>query len=173
MPIKRLLGVFSIFMLCVLLTQFSFAQGKTITGKILDDKGSPVQGATVIIKNSKTGTSTDVNGTFRLNVPASAKTLVVSSVGFTQQEIVIGDKESFDISLVASSTSSNDVVVTGYSTTRKKDLTGAVSQITAKDFTTGNLSSPAELIQGKVPGVVVTVPGGDPNGQITIRLRGQ
>jgi iron complex outermembrane receptor protein len=132
-----------------------------------------VQGASVTVKGSRTGTTTDATGAFTLNVPASAKTLVVSSVGFVQQEISITDQTTVSVALVSGSQSLNDVVVIGYGTARKKDLTGAISQISSKDFTTGNLSSPAELFQGKVPGVVVTVPGGDPNGQITIRLRGQ
>jgi len=106
-------------------------------------------------------------------VSTAAKTLVFSSVGFTQQEIAIGDKESFEVSLVSSSASLNEVVVTGYSTTRKKDLTGAVSQVTSKDFTTGNLASPLQAIQGKVPGLAITVSGGDPNGIPIVKLRGQ
>ncbi len=112
-------------------------------------------------------------GAFTLSVPESAKTLVISSVGFTQQEIDITGKTSVSVTLATSSQSLSDVVVIGYGTARKKDLTGAVSQISSKDFTTGNLANPAQLIAGKVPGVVVTQPGGDPNGAFTIRLRGQ
>ena len=122
---------------------------------------------------SKGGTTTDATGAFTLTVPANAKSLVVSSVGFNQQEIDITDKSAVSITLTTSSTALNEVVVTGYGTARKKDLTGAVSQISSKDFTTGNLANPAQLIAGKVPGVVVTQPGGDPNGVFTIRLRGQ
>ena len=83
MTIKRLLRQFTLLSLCVILTQLAFSQTKTISGKISDDKGNPVQGATVTVRGSKTGTSTDASGAFKLNIPATAKTLVISSVGFT------------------------------------------------------------------------------------------
>jgi len=172
MPIKRLLGGFSSLLLCVLITQFSFAQNKTITGRVLDDKGSPVQGATVTIKGSRTGTATDASGAFKLSVSANAKTLVISSVGFTAQEIDVSSQTSVTASLVPSNASLNEVVVTGYGTARKKDVTGAISSISSKDFSTG-VTTPLESIEGKVPGLAITSPGGDPNGNLIIRLRGQ
>jgi TonB-linked SusC/RagA family outer membrane protein len=174
MTTKRLLLKISFLLLCVTFTQLAFSQTKVVTGTIIDDKGVPVQGATVTVKgSSKGGTTTNANGIFSLTVPGNANTLVVSSVGFNKQEIDITDKAAVSVTLATSSTSLNEVVVTGYGTARKKDLTGAVSQIASKDFTTGNLANPAQLIAGKVPGVVVTQPGGDPNGLFTIRLRGQ
>ncbi len=174
MTIKRLLQRVSVLLLCVSFTQLAFSQTKVITGTVMDDKGAPIQGASVAVKgSSKGGTTTDATGAFTLSVPDNAKTLVISSVGFTQQEISIADKSSVSVTMATSSQSLSDVVVIGYGTARKKDLTGAVSQISSKDFTTGNLANPAQLIAGKVPGVVVTQPGGDPNGVFTIRLRGQ
>jgi len=174
MTTKRLLLKISFLLLCVTFTQLAFSQTKVVTGTIIDDKGAPVQGASVTVKGSnKGGTTTNVQGAFSLTVPANATTLVASSVGFNRQEIDITDKSAVSITLATSSTALNEVVVTGYGTARKKDLTGAVSQISSKDFTTGNLANPAQLIAGKVPGVMVTQPGGDPNGAFTIRLRGQ
>ena len=173
MPIKRSLGEFSIFLLCVLLTQFAFAQSKIITGKVLDDKGGPIQGATVTIKGSRTGTATDVAGAFKLNLPANAKTLVISSVGFAPKEITIGDQSSYDVSLAPQGQSLGDVVVTGYGTSRKKDLTGAVENVTSKDFNQGVMTNPIQQVQGKVAGLLITQPGGDPNQNPIIRLRGQ
>jgi TonB-linked SusC/RagA family outer membrane protein len=174
MTIKRLLKGISVLMICVSFTQLAFSQTKVVTGTVVDDKGAPIQGASVAVKGvSKGGTTTDAGGAFTLSVPESARTLVISSVGFTQQEIDITGKTSVSVALVTNSQSLSDVVVIGYGTARKKDLTGAVSQIASKDFTTGNLANPAQLIAGKVPGVVVTQPGGDPNGVFTIRLRGQ
>src|SRR5262249_15981842 len=155
-----LLGEISAFLLCVLITQFSYAQNKTVTGKVLDDKGTPVQGATVTVKGSRTGTATDATGSFRLSVSSGAKTLVISSVGFASTEADITDKTDVSISLVPSNTNLNEVVVTGYGTARKKDVTGAISSISAKDFTVG-VTTPLESIQGKVPGLAITVPGGD------------
>ena len=172
MSTKRLLGVFSSFMLCVLVTQFSFGQTKTITGKVTDDKGSPVQGATVTIKGSRTGTATDAAGAFKLSVSGNAKTLVISSVGFASTEASIADKTDISVALVPSNTNLNEVVVTGYGTARKKDLTGAVASISAKDFSAG-VTTPLEGIEGKVAGLVITSPGGDPNGSLIVHLRGQ
>jgi TonB-dependent starch-binding outer membrane protein SusC len=169
---NRLLTYSLVAILCVLFTQIAFSQNKVITGKINDDKGNPLQGATVVVKGSKAATSTDVTGSFSLSVPASAKTLVITSVGFSTQEIDITDKTSVTANMVVSSTSLNDVVVVGYGTARKKDVTGAVSNITAKDFTPA-VTSPMEQIQGKVPGLSITIPGGDPNQNVIIRLRGQ
>jgi TonB-linked SusC/RagA family outer membrane protein len=174
MPIKRLLGGFSSILLCVLFTQISFAQTKSISGKVLDDKGSPIQGATVTVKGSRTGTATDASGTFKLNVAANAKTLVVSSVGFGSKELEIGSQTSFDVSLVQQGATLGDVVVTtGYGTAKKKDLTGAIENVSSKDFNQGVMANPIQQVQGKVSGLLITQPGGDPNQNPIIRLRGQ
>ncbi len=170
---NRLLKKIASIAICVLLTQFAFSQNKIVTGKVSDDKGLVLQGATVTIKGSKTGTATDANGAFTLNAPASAKTLVISSVGFIQQEIDITDKTSVTVSMVGSATSLNDVVVVGYGTARRKDVTGAVTSVASKDFNQGVVTDPLQAVQGKVAGVLITQPGGDPNGGLIIRLRGQ
>jgi TonB-linked SusC/RagA family outer membrane protein len=169
---NRLLARIANIAICVLLTHFAFSQNKVVTGTISDDKGNPLQGATVVVKGSKAATSTNSQGSFSINVPGSARALVISSVGFATQEIDITDKTTITASLVVTSTSLNDVVVVGYGTARKKDVTGAVSSITAKDFTPA-VTSPMEQIQGKVAGLSITIPGGDPNQNVIIRLRGQ
>jgi len=172
MTIKRLLRQFTLLSLCVILTQLAFSQTKTISGKVSDDKGNPIQGATVTVRGSKAGASTDATGAFKLNIPVSAKTLVISSVGFTQQEITIGTKESFEVSLAAASQALTDVVVIGYSTARKKDLTGSVASVQAKDFNTGVITSPDQLLQGKVPGLEITSNSGQPGSATTVIIRG-
>ena len=165
------------FLLCPFLllctAQALRAQTKRVTGTVRDDKGAPVQGASVGLKNSTTGTLTDSVGHFALSVPADARTLVISSVGFTSADVTLGAGGVLSITLRSESASLSDVVVVGYGTARKKDLTGAVSAISSKDFTSGNLANPIQQIQGKVPGLSITVPGGDPNQQVSIRLRGQ
>src|SRR5579872_3461714 len=134
MTIQRLLTrLVSFTLLCVLFTQTAFSQTKTITGKILDDKGAAVLGATVTVKGSKLGTSTAPDGSFSLNAPASATTLVVSSVGFTTQEVAITGS-SLSIALVPSQSNLNEVVVIGYGSTQRKDVTGSISTVRAKDF---------------------------------------
>ncbi|HVZ96245.1 MAG TPA: SusC/RagA family TonB-linked outer membrane protein [Chitinophagaceae bacterium] len=151
---------------------FSIAQQKTITGKVSSDTGTPLAGASVTVVGQKIGVRTAADGTFSINVPASAKALQITYVGSTPQIVDITSTSDVTVTLQSVAQALSDVVVTGYGTTRKKDLTGAVSQIAAKDFTNGNLSNPAQLFQGKIPGVVVTVPGGDPNSTVSIRLRG-
>ncbi len=165
------------FLLSGILLLFCFlqtmAQQRTITGTVTTPDGKPLGDATVLVAGHKTGVTTAADGTFSINVPESARALEISFVGYTNQRVDITGVSSVNVKLQNSVEALTDVVIsTGYSTTRKKDLTGAISQISSKDFTTGNLSNPAQLFQGKVPGVVVNVPGGDPNGAISIRSRG-
>ncbi len=173
MTIKRLLARVTCVALCVLITQFAFSQNRTITGKVTDDKGNALAGVSVSVKGSKTGTTTDANGLFSLPVKSTAKVLVLSSVGFSDQEFDVTATNSVTASMVPQSTSLGDVVVTGYGTARKKDLTGAVEQITAKDFNGGVVSTAIQQINGKVSGLVITQQGGDPNQNPIIHLRGQ
>ncbi|WP_276503828.1 SusC/RagA family TonB-linked outer membrane protein [Terrimonas pollutisoli] len=168
---KRLLYA---FLLPFLLFSFSaLAQEKVVTGKVTDSKdGSPVIGASVQPKGSKTGTSTGADGTFRIAVPAGINTLVISSAEFERQELDITDKTSIDVSLVAASAGLSEVVVIGYGTARKKDLTGSVASVQAKDFNKGTYTSPDQLIQGKAAGVLVINNTGQPGGSTTVRIRG-
>src|SRR5258708_5631770 len=134
MTIQRLLTrSVGFLLLCVLFTQTAFSQTKTITGKILDDKGAPVQGATVTVKGFKVATSTAADGSFRVSLPAGATTLSISSVGFTTQDVTIGTQDTFNVALAPSTLGLNEVVVVGYQTVRKKDVTGSVTSITSKD----------------------------------------
>ncbi len=166
---RRILSLSVLLLLCL----HSFSQSRVISGKISDDKGAAVAGATVTAIGSSVVTLTDATGSFTVSVPSTATSLSVSSVGFTEQVIPLGDKTFFAITLLQDVRSLNDVVVVGYGTVRKKDVTGAVSNITQKDFSTGVISNPLQQIQGKVAGLVITQPGGDPNGNLIIRLRGQ
>ncbi|MFC0773860.1 SusC/RagA family TonB-linked outer membrane protein [Terrimonas alba] len=168
---KRLLYA---FLLPFLLFSFSaLAQEKVVTGKVTDSKdGSPVVGASVQPKGSRTGTSTSADGTFRISVPAGINTLVISSAEFERQELDITDKTSIDVSLVAASAGLSEVVVIGYGTARKKDLTGSVASVQAKDFNKGTYTSPDQLIQGKAAGVLVINNTGQPGGSTTVRIRG-
>ena len=165
----------------LLCTVFSFvlhsavyAQDKTVTGKITDSKdGSPVVGATIQAKGTRTGTSTRADGTYSITVPAGVTSLIVSSVGYETQEISIEGKTSVDIAFVPNAGSNlNEVVVTGYGTARRRDLTGAITTVKEKDFNKGNYSAPDQLIQGKVAGVQVLNNSGQPGGATTVKIRG-
>ena len=169
---NRLLAKFILPLLCVLLTQIAFSQNRIVTGKITDDKGSPVQGATVTVKGSKSGTATDANGSFRLSVDQNASTLVVTSVGFGRQEVDIAGKTEVTVGLVATNASLNEVVVVGYGTARKKDLTGAVASVTAKDFNKGVVTNPDQLLEGKVAGLQIINSSGQPGAATIVKIRG-
>ncbi len=172
MTITRLLKRLSVLLLCVTFTQLAFSQTRTVTGKITDDKGNPVQGASVTVKGSKSGTTTDANGAFTLNVPASAKTLVVSSVGFSEQDATIADDNTVSAALVSSQQSLNDVVVIGYGTVRRKDATGSLTTVSPKEFNQGVISSPDQLLQNKVSGLEIVNNSGQPGTATTIKIRG-
>jgi len=160
-------------LLLLFIAQLSFAQDKTVTGKVTDSKdGSPVARASVQVKGSGTGTTTADDGSFRLTVGSNVTTLVVTSVGFENQEIDITGKTDVTVSLTSLSAGLSEVVVIGYGTARKKDLTGAVASIQSKDFNKGTYASPDQLIQGKAAGVLVINNTGQPGGSTTVRVRG-
>jgi iron complex outermembrane receptor protein len=173
MSAKTLLSAILCFVLAFSV-QFAAAQDKTITGKVTDSKdGSPVAGASVQAKGSRAGTTTRGDGTFSLSVGSNVSVLVFSSVGYETQEVSVAGKTSVDVSFAPSAAANlNEVVVTGYGTARKKDLTGAVQSVKAKDFNKGVVTSPDQLIQGKVAGLQVINNSGQPGGGATIRIRG-
>lgn len=170
---KRLLArAGALMLLLVVLAQTIFAQGKTVTGKVTDSKdGSPVPNASVTVKGTNFGTTTDANGNFRIAVENNA-VLVISSVGFGSTEVTVGTQTSLSIQLTSLQGTLNEVVVVGYGTQRKRDLTGAVATVSAKDFVKGALQSPEQLISGKVAGVQITTNNGAAGAGSKIRIRG-
>lgn len=168
---KRLLVRAGVLCLLVLLAIPAFTQNKLVSGKITDSAGRPLRGVSVIPKGSAKGTTTDENGAFRININAGSRTLILSSIGYLTQEIP-ADGSGLTIVLAAGNTTLNDVIVIGYGTTKRKDLTGSIATVSSKDFNPGVLSSPDQLIQGKVSGVVVTPNSGQPGIGSTIRIRG-
>src|SRR5579859_5631348 len=171
MTIQRLLTkMVSFTLLCVLFTHSAFSQTKTVTGKVLDDKGAPVQGATVTAKGSRVGTSTGADGSFTLSVSSNVTTLVISSVGFSTQEVAVSDGP-LSVALAPNQASLNEVVVIGYGTTVRKDVTGSVATVRAKDFNKG-VTTPEELLIGKVAGLQVANNSGQPGGTTITKIRG-
>ncbi len=169
---KRLLKRISFLFLCVSFTQLAFSQTKVVTGTITDDKGAPVQGASIAVKGAKGGTTTDATGAFTLTVSAAAKSLIISSVGYNQQEIGIPVNNTVAVTLVSSSQSLNDVIVIGYGTTRRKDATGSLTTVSSKEFNQGVITSPDQLLANKVSGLEVTSNSGQPGAATTVRIRG-
>ncbi len=163
-------------LLCLLFSlgfSYSWAQDKTISGKVSDAKDNSVlENVTILVKNSNTGTKTNADGSFRLNIPSLPVTLIVSNVGFATQEIKITSTDPVSILLVNASSTLSDVVVIGYGTARKKDLTGAISTISSKDLNQGPVTNPLQQIAGRASGVSVTQTGSEPGTGPGIRIRG-
>lgn len=157
---------------CCLHALPGFSQNRVLSGTIADEKGTPIEGVTVKAKNEKSGTSTDKDGHFSLTVSSQAKTLIVSHVGYKEQEIAIGPGNAITVTLAAGSQSLEEVVVIGYGTVKKQELTGAVAKISSKDFQKGMITTPEQLIAGKVAGVSVVSNSGSPGAGSTIRIRG-
>ncbi|MGE7773401.1 SusC/RagA family TonB-linked outer membrane protein [Chitinophaga sp. NPDC101104] len=158
--------------LTLFLSQVAFAQTKPISGKITDETGSAIPGASVQAKGTTIGTVSDPTGAFKLNVPNQTKTLVVSFIGYAPQEVSIANQSEISVVLKLESSTLTDVVVVGYGTTRKKDLTGAVTSLKAKDFNKGIVAAPDQLIQGKVAGLMIVNNSGAPGAAATVRIRG-
>jgi iron complex outermembrane receptor protein len=163
-----------LFVLLLFSFQFAAAQNKIITGKVTDSKGnSALQNVSIQAKGTETGTQTDASGAFKLVVPLSVTKIIISSVGYSSQEIDVSrNTGNLQIALIAFSAELGDVVVIGYGISRKKDLTGAVTRVTPKEFSTGIITNPLQQLQGRVAGLWIVQPGGDPNGDFTVRIRG-
>ncbi|HEY0273624.1 MAG TPA: SusC/RagA family TonB-linked outer membrane protein, partial [Chitinophaga sp.] len=129
-------------------------------------------GASVSIKDTQTGTATDGEGRFTLNVPAAGKVLVISYIGMLKKEIPLGGQTNFIISLQAAPNSLNNVVVVGYGAVKKSDVTGSVATLKGSELNKTTASSVDQLLQGKIAGVQVTTSGGQPGSGATIRIRG-
>jgi len=148
------------------------AQEKTIKGKVTSEAEGPLPGVNIQVQGTLKGTITDMDGNFSISVPGPQAVLVFSFVSYTSQTITVGDQTTLDVVLVSTATSLGEVVVVGYGTQRKKDITGAVSNLKAEDFNKGFVDNPSQLIAGKAPGVMITNSSGDPGANSTIRIRG-
>lgn len=144
----------------------------SISGKVVDAQAAGLPGVTVIVPGTTIGTNTGGDGTFQLNVPEGTTTLAFSSIGYSAQQVNIAGKSTVQVTLQENTQRLNEVVVTGYGTTRKQDLTGAVAVIGEKEFNKGTFTSPEQLIQGRTSGVQVGNNSGQPGGPATIRIRG-
>src|SRR5687767_3802018 len=159
--------------LLLFVSQLVMAQDRVVSGRVTDSKdNSGVPGVTVTPKGTKTGTQTASDGSYRISVGSGVTTLVFTSIGYATQEVDITGKSSADVVLEITNAQLGEVVVTGYGTARKKDLTGSIASVKAKDFNKGVNTSPDQLIQGKVAGLQITSNNGAPGAGATIRIRG-
>jgi TonB-linked SusC/RagA family outer membrane protein len=148
-------GALLVLFLSIATSAFSQNNFK-VSGKVADESGKPVSGATVTVKGTKIATATTTEGTFALNAPSGKSVLVVTSVGFAELEVAINDRAEITIGITSLATSLQDVVVVGYGTQKKSDVTGAVSRLTAADIQERPSQNVLQAIQGKAAGVHVT-----------------
>jgi TonB-linked SusC/RagA family outer membrane protein len=143
-----------------------------ITGSVIDEKGNTIPGVTVKIKGTSTTTSTDLNGVFHISLPTGNEVLVFSSVGYMTQEIAAGGKTTINITLLENISKLDEVVVVGYGTVKKRDLTGAVSSVKGADIASNPVSNPLEALQGRVAGLDVQRGSGQAGSSPALLVRG-
>lgn len=144
---------------------------KKVTGTVVDVNGLPIIGANIVEKGTTNGIITDMDGNFQLETAGNA-TLQISYIGYVAQSIPVGKQTNLTITLKEDFQNIDEVVVVGYGSVKKSDLTGSISSISAKDFNKGISRSPDQLLAGKVPGLMVNRSSGDPNSSVTMQLRG-
>ena len=159
-------------LLMLLMAQVVMAQTRTITGKVSDAQSEPLAGVNIVVKGTQVGTMTDADGNYSIQVPNGSTQLVASFIGFESQTVQLGQKNKVNIKMVADLQDLDEVVVVGYGTMRKSDLTGAVKSLHAENFKTGVDLTAQQLMQGQFSGVNITKNSGKPGGANTIRVRG-
>ncbi|MBO0949903.1 SusC/RagA family TonB-linked outer membrane protein [Fibrella forsythiae] len=164
----------AVFTLLMLFTvSFAFAQEATVSGKVTDaGAGIGLPGVTVQVKGQTRGITTDADGNYRLTGVGPTSVLVFSSIGYTPQEVTVGNRQTVNISLAEDNKTLSEVVVVGYGTQKAKDVTGSVATLGPKDFNKGVITSPEQLLQGRVAGVQITPASGEPGAANNIQIRG-
>jgi TonB-linked SusC/RagA family outer membrane protein len=162
-----------LFLMMVALLMYSSvnAQTRIVSGTITDDGKSPLPGVSVSVKGVKSGTQSGVDGKFSINAPANA-TLVFTYLGFKTKEVSIGNSTNISVTLELSATELDQVVVVGYGTQKKRDVTGAVGSVSMKDIENVPVTRADQILQGRVSGVQVTQTNSEPGGNVSIRIRG-
>lgn len=148
-------------------------ESRLISGKVTDNTSEPLPGVNIVIKGSSTGTVTDFDGNYQLEVPNPTEaTLVYRYIGFDEQEVAVGNRSVFNIVLESSSIGLDEVVAIGYGTVRKRDITGSVASVSGESLQAIPVASATEAITGKLAGVQITTTEGSPDAEMKIRVRG-
>lgn len=153
-------------------THQAYAQQVAVTGTVTDTEGAPLPGATVVVKGTTNGVTTGGDGTVSLNVPDRNGVLVVSFLGFTTKEVPVNGQSKVNIALGADAKALEEVVIIGYGTQRRSDVTGALSSVSSKEIKDQPVARVDQALQGKAAGVVIQNNNAAPNGQVMIRVRG-
>lgn len=146
-------------------------QAKKITGTVLDEDNQPMIGVTVRVQGSNIGTTTDLDGKFTLNV-SEGSVVLLSYIGYKDYKLNVGSQNSYTVKMVGENEALDEVVVIGYQTVRRKDLTGSVASVKGQDIAAMPVANVAQALQGKLPGVNVTSQDGRPDASVSIRVRG-
>lgn len=168
---KKTIKVFLMLLLFITSTSGMFAQ-ITVTGTVVDTEKKPVVGANVVVKGTTTGTMTDVNGKFTINAPSSSSIVTISFIGFVAQDFLVGNSNVINVTMIAEATALTEVVVIGYGTVKKRDITGSVASVTGTQIAAVPVSNAAQAMTGKLAGVNVISQDGRPDASISIRVRG-
>ena len=142
-----------------------------VKGIVTDENNAPLTGVTIVVNGTQKAATTDAEGKYSISIDGPGATLRVSYIGYTTKEVKVGKEKDINITLVSQAKQLNDVVVIGYGTAAKKDVTGSITTVKAEEFNPGVVTTPAELLQGKVAGLNVTK-SGDPNATPAVVLRG-
>ena len=149
------------------------AQAQTVSGVVIDeDTGEKLPGVNIVIQGTTTGTATDADGEFQLNVSSLNETLVLSYVGYETKEVAINGRETLELTLVSQAVLADELMVVAYGVQRKSDITGSISSASAEEFNQGVVVNPGQLLQGVVSGVNVTNASGEPGAAQDVIIRG-
>jgi TonB-linked SusC/RagA family outer membrane protein len=169
------LKTISLFLTLLLCQTFFVAfqvYGQQVSGKVVSNDGEPLLGVSVAVKGTTQGTITDETGSYTLNVSSADAVLVFSFVGFTTEEVEVGSQRTINVTMTESITALDEIVVIGYGTVRKRDLTGAVVSVKGDDLNVGVQTSIDQMIKGQTAGVQVNTGSAEPGGGVYIRIRG-
>ncbi len=173
--LRKKFGIMARYALCgiilpLVLSTSTFAQSP-VSGRVTDDNNDPLPGVSVVVKGTATGTSTDTGGNFTLRANPT-DVLVFSFVGFLSKEVTVGNQSVLNVKLVVNSQSLDEVVVVGYGTQKRSDLTGSIASLKEEAFNRGVINSPEQLLQGKLAGVTVMASSGAPGAASNMTIRG-
>ncbi|MGG7661498.1 SusC/RagA family TonB-linked outer membrane protein [Dyadobacter sp. BHUBP1] len=168
---KKIRDLFLLSLLCLGIAQSLLAQNVTVKGKVTDEKGEMIPGASVTVKGSQQGTLTDAEGMYSIDVASNA-TLVFSFLGYLKEEVAVSNRSTIDVSLKADTKALEEVVVVGYGTQRKVETTGSIASVKAADLVQTPVANIAQGLQARVAGVQINQNSGSPGGNISVRIRG-
>lgn len=169
-PWKKLF--FVVFLMCLVPGVFAQGNGRQITGKVSDEYGEPLPGVSIVVKGTRTGTTTDIDGLYTIKANPSETVLVFSYVGMLPAEVAVNNRKRVDVTLAENRQALDEVVVIGYGQVKKSDLTGAVSSVSKDVMSNRVVTSVEDALKGKAAGLQITQNDGTPGSEFTIRIRG-